>query len=75
MDMMDVRFYGSWYGKTFYRVVRDGMPIFTGTKGECLRFMLFHAAKRERERQYVAPRRRKHQVRTYRIPARRTGSL
>ena len=74
MDRMDVRFYGTWHGKKFYRVLRDGRPIFTGTKGECARFMRLHADKQEKERREMSvPRRRKPFVRRYRVAPRRAG--
>lgn len=74
MDLMDIRFYGTWHGKRFYRVVRDGRPIFTGTKGECQRFMSLHHEKQARERDYRVPRRRKHFVPRYKVAARRVGA-
>jgi hypothetical protein len=74
MELMDVRFYGTWHGKRFFRVVRDGRTIFTGTKGECTRFMRLHAEKQEKERrELTVPRRRKLQVRRYRVATRRAG--
>jgi hypothetical protein len=75
MDLMDIRFYGTWYGKRFYRVVRDGTPIFTGTKGECSRFIRLHLEKQQKElRDFSVPRRRKVLVPRYRIATRRVGA-
>lgn len=74
MDLMDIRFYGTWHGKRFYRVVRDGRPIFTGTKGECQRFMRLHAEKQMKERDYHVPRRRKVFVRRFKVASRRVGA-
>jgi len=74
MHRMDVRFYGTWHGRKFYRVLRDGRPIFTGTKGECARFLRLHADKQEKERHDMSvPRRRKPFVKSYRVAPRRAG--
>ncbi|MEN8149486.1 MAG: hypothetical protein ABFS86_06665 [Planctomycetota bacterium] len=76
MDRMDVRFYGTWHGRKFYRVLRNGRPIFTGTKGECTRFMRLHADKQAKElRLMTVPRRRKPFVKSYRVAPRRAGVI
>jgi len=74
MHRMDVRFYGTWHGRKFYRVLRDGRPIFTGTKGECAGFLRLHADNQEKESHDMSvPRCRKPFVKSYRVAPRRAG--
>ena len=76
MDQLDVRFYGTWQGRKIYRVLRDGRPIFTGTRGECRRYMSLHQEKLLKEmRSLSTPRRRKVLVRRYRVATRRAASF
>ncbi len=71
MDHADMRFYGTWRGRKIYRVLREGRPIFSGTKGECLRFLRLHQEKCMKDmRAPAAPRRRKVLVKRYRVSPR-----
>ena len=72
MDHADLRFYGTWRGKKIYRVLKDGRAIFTGTKGECRRFLRLHEEKHLKELGAPSvPRRRKIFVKRYRVSPRR----
>ena len=76
MELLDVRFYGTWHGKKFYRVLSESHPVFTGTLGECRRFMAFHAEKQEKEdRRQLSPRRRKPHERRFRVATRRARAF
>jgi hypothetical protein len=72
MEHADLRFYGTWRGRKIYRVMEDGRVIFTGTKGECRRFLRIHREKSARDlKEPASPRRRKILVKRYRVSPRR----
>ncbi len=76
MDQLDIRFYGTWQGRKIYRVLRDGRAIFTGTKGECGRYMRLHQEKQIRGlRAHATPRRRKVFVKRYRLATKQAASF
>jgi len=76
MDQLDIRFYGTWQGRKIYRVLRDGRAIFTGTKGECSRYMRLHQEKQIKGlRSHSIPRRRKVFVKRYRVAAKHAASF
>ncbi len=63
-----MRFYGTWQGRRIFRVLREGRAIFTGTKGECGRYMRLHQQKQIRDLGNLStPRRRKVFVKRYRV--------
>lgn len=77
MELDDVRFYGTWRGRRIYRVLRDGRPLFTGTVGECRRYLALHAEKVRKDlaSSGTVPRRRHLFVKTYRVSPRRAVSF
>ncbi len=76
MDQLDIRFYGNWQGMKIYRVLRDGRAIFTGTKGECGRYMRLHQEKQIRALgAHSTPRRRKVFVKRYRLGSKAAASF
>ena len=48
---MDFEFVCIDSGKRLYTVRSFGLPLFTGTQGECLRFQEIHKDKMDRERE------------------------
>ena len=73
---LDIRFFGTWHGKKFYRVLQDGRPIFTGTRGECTRYARLRDQKQQKAmRDLRVPRRRKVQVRRFRVASRHVGAI
>jgi hypothetical protein len=76
MDHLDIRFYGTWQGRKIYRVLRDGRAIFTGTKGECSRYIRIHQEKQIADlKAHATPRRRKVFVKRYRLSTRQAASF
>ena len=75
MDHLVMRFYGTQHGRRFYRVLRDGRAIFTGTKGECNRYIRLHLEKQKKDMAtFSVPRRRRVMVKRYRVAARRLAA-
>ena len=73
---MDVRFYGTWHGRKLYRVIREGRDIFTGTRGECNRFIRLHLEKCEKETRDLSRRRRRRPFeKRYRISVRSVNAF
>ena len=76
MDEFDIRFHDTMQGRKIYRVLREGRAIFTGTKGECLRFTRLHYEKLKKELKALStPRRQRPFVKRYRVATRRAASF
>ncbi len=76
MDQLDIRFYGTWQGMKIYRVLRGGRAIFTGSKGECGRYMRLHQEKQVQDlHSHSTPRRRKVSVKQYRLSTKHAASF
>ena len=65
---MNVQFKCLQDGIRYYRVLRDSLEIFVGTRDECDRFLSIHRTKVEQERLdgLKTPRGKPVQIRTYR---------
>lgn len=76
MDDFDLRFYDTLHGRKLFRVLHAGRAIFTGTKGECQRFLRLHAEKRQKELKSLdSPRRQRPYLKRYRVSTRRAAAF